>query len=135
MIEGNFIIVELISLAVWLIYRLYNSVKNKKINIAREIVLFSFFIYFLFLLLLTIFKGGYIVLTNPFDSYMYREHGLLGIINILPIKESINTFMHGDVGARNSLRNIIGNILIFMPLGFFIPLLFDKFNNFKKYLR
>ena len=135
MIGSSFIIVALISMALWIIYRLYNVVKNKRINIAREIILFIFFVYFLFLLLLTIFKGGRIEFNNQFNSYMYREHGLLGIINIVPIKETINTFMHSETGMRNSLRNLIGNILVFMPLGFFIPLLFDKFNNLKKVLK
>lgn len=135
MIGSSFIIVALISMALWIIYRLYNVVKNKRINIAREIILFIFFVYFLFLLLLTIFKGGCIEFSNQFNSYMYREHGLLGIINIVPIKETINTFMHSETGMRNSLRNLIGNILVFMPLGFFIPLLFDKFNNLKKVLK
>lgn len=135
MIGSSFIIVALISMALWIIYRLYNVVKNKRINIAREIILFIFFVYFLFLLLLTIFKGGRIEFSNQFNSYMYREHGLLGIINIVPIKETINTFMHSETGMRNSLRNLIGNILVFMPLGFFIPLLFEKFNNLKKVLK
>ena len=135
MIENNFIIISLISMALWIIYRIYNVIKNKKTNIVREIILFIFFVYFLFLLLLTIFKGGRIEFSNQFNSYMYREHGLLGIINVVPIKETINTFMHSETGMRNSLRNLIGNILVFMPLGFFIPLLFDKFNNFKKVLK
>ena len=135
MIGSSFIIVALISMALWIIYRLYNVVKNKRINIAREIILFIFFVYFLFLLLLTIFKVGRIEFSNQFNSFMYREHGLLGIINIVPIKETINTFMHSETGMRNSLRNLIGNILVFMPLGFFIPLLFDKFNNLKKVLK
>ena len=94
MIGSSFIIVALISMALWIIYRLYNVVKNKRINIAREIILFIFFVYFLFLLLLTIFKVGRIEFSNQFNSFMYREHGLLGIINIVPIKENINTFMH-----------------------------------------
>ena len=135
MIENNFIIISLISMALWIIYRIYNVIKNKKTNIVREIILFIFFVYFLFLLLLTIFKGGRIEFSNQFNSYMYREHGLLGIINVVPIKETINTFMHSETGMRNSLRNLIGNILVFMPLGFFIPLLFDKFNNLKKVLK
>ena len=135
MIENNFIIISLISMALWIIYRIYNVIKNKKTNIVREIILFIFFVYFLFLLLLTIFKGGRIEFSNQFNSFMYREHGLLGIINVVPIKETINTFMHSETGMRNSLRNLIGNILVFMPLGFFIPLLFDKFNNLKKVLK
>lgn len=135
MIENNFIIVSLISVVVWIIYRISISIKNKKINIFREITLLVFFIYFLLLLLLTIFKGGFITLRNPFDSYMYNEYGAIGIINIVPIKETIITLMHSEAGLRNTMTNIIGNIIAFIPLGFFIPLLFDKFNRYKKVLK
>ena len=135
MIENNFIIVSIISIVVWIIYRIVLSIKNRKVNLCREIILFVFFIYFLYLLLLTIFKGGSITIRNPLDTYMYNEYGSIGIINIVPIRETINTFMHSEAGLRNTMRNIIGNIIAFMPLGFFIPLLFDKFNNWKKVLK
>ncbi len=116
MIENNFIIVSLI----WIIFRISIIMKNKKVNICREIVLLLFYIYFLWLLLLTIFKGGSIILRNPFKEYMYNEHGLIGIINIVPIKETIVTFMHSEAGSMNSMRNVIGNIIAFVPLGFFL---------------
>ena len=132
MIENNFIIVSFVSIIIWLIYRIGMSIKNRKVNLGREIILFVFFIYFLCLLLLTIFKGGIITIRNPFNDYMYKEYGLSGIINIVPIKETITTFLHSEAGLRNSVRNVIGNIIAFIPLGFFIPLLFDKFNNYKK---
>lgn len=132
MIENNFITVSLISIVVWILYRVYIFIKNKKVNLFREFALSVFFIYFLLLLLLTIFKGGVITLRNPFNDYMYNEYGVIGIINIVPIKETITTFMHSDAGLRNTIRNIVGNIIAFIPLGFFVPLLFDKFNNYKK---
>lgn len=135
MLENNFIIVSLISIVVWIIYRIYMFIKNKKVNLFREIILLIFFVYFLLLLLLTIFKGGIITLRNPFNDYMYNEYGVVGIINIVPIKETIATFMHSEAGIRNTVRNIIGNIIAFIPLGFFIPLLFDKFNNYKRILK
>lgn len=135
MIENNFIIVSLISIFIWIIFRISIIMKNKKVNICREIVLLLFYIYFLWLLLLTIFKGGFITLRNPFKEYMYNEYGLIGIINIVPIKETIVTFMHSEAGAMNSMRNVIGNIIAFVPLGFFISLLFEKFNNYKKVLK
>lgn len=135
MIENNFIVVSFISIIIWTMYRVSISIKNKKINLFREIVLFLFFVYFLCLLLLTIFKGGMITLRNISNEYMYKEYGLIGIINIIPIKETIATFMHSQAGAMNSIRNIIGNVIAFIPLGFFIPLLFDKFNNYKRILK
>lgn len=135
MIENNFIIVCLVSIVAWIIYRVILRIKNKKFNLYREIVLLIFFIYFLYLLLLTIFKGGSITIRNPFNEYMYKEYGISGIINLIPIKNTIATFMHSEAGVMNSVRNVVGNIIAFMPLGFFIPLLFDKFNNYKKVLK
>ena len=135
MIESNFIIVSIISIVIWIMYRIILKMKNKKVNLCREIIIFIFFIYFLYLLLLTIFKGGMITIRNLSNEYMYREYGLLGIINFVPIKETIATFTHSEAGAMNSIRNIIGNIIAFIPLGFFIPLLFDKFNNYKKVIK
>lgn len=135
MIQNNFIIVSIISIVVWITYRIILKTKNKKVNLCREIVLLVFFIYFLYLLLLTIFKGGAITIRNPFNEYMYKEHGISGIINLIPIKDTIATFMHSEVGVMNSIRNVVGNIIAFIPLGFFIPLLFDKFNNYKKVLK
>ena len=135
MIESNFILVSIISIVIWIMYRIILKIKNKKVNLCREIILFIFFVYFLYLLLLTIFKGGMITIRNLSNEYMYKEYGLFGIINFVPIKETIATFTHSEAGAMNSIRNIIGNIIAFMPLGFFIPLLFDKFNNYKKVIK
>lgn len=38
-------------------------------------------------------------------------------------------FRDANMGVGNALYNVIGNILLFMPLGFFIPLLFHKKNK------
>ena len=135
MTENNFILVSILSIVVWIIYRIILKIKNKEVNLCREIILFIFFVYFLYLLLLTIFKGGMITIRNISNEYIYRQYGLFGIINIVPIKETIETFMHSEAGKMNSIRNIIGNIIAFMPLGFFVPLLFDKFNNYKKVIK
>ena len=135
MIQGNFIIASLISVIVWVICRICKCVKNKKVNIFREFILFVFFIYFLVLLKLTLFKWGIIELTNQFNGYMYRQYGIFGIINIVPFKETINIIADSNISLRNSLINVVGNILVFMPLGFFISMLFEKHNNLKKVLK
>ena len=49
------------------------------------------------------------------------------VINYVPLVETIKMFK--DDGMRFALYNVIGNIILFMPLGFFIPLLFNKKNK------
>lgn len=132
MINSSFLNVMYISVLLWIIYRIFIYIKNKKINLYREISLLLFFIYFLLLLNITIFKSSSISFRNPINSYAYKEYGISGIINFIPLVETIKTIIDGHTPIMNPLRNIFGNILVFMPLGFFIPLLFSKYNNIKR---
>ena len=132
MINSSFLNVMYISVVLWIIYRIFTYTKNKKINLYREISLLLFLLYFLLLLNITIFKGSSISFRNPLNSYVYKKYGISGIINFIPFIETIKTMTDGHTPIMNPLRNIFGNILAFMPLGFFIPLLFSKYNNVKK---
>lgn len=132
MVNSSFLNVMYISVLLWIIYRIFIYIKNKKINLYREISLLLFFIYFLLLLNITIFKSSSISFRNPINSYEYKEYGISGIINFIPFVETIKTITDGYTPIINPLRNIFGNMLAFMPLGFFIPLLFSKYNNIKR---
>lgn len=132
MINSSFLNVMYISVVLWIIYRIFTYTKNKKINLYREISLLLFLLYFLLLLNITIFKASSISFRNPLNSYVYKKYGISGIINFIPFIETIKTMTDGHTPIINPLRNIFGNILAFMPLGFFIPLLFSKYNNVKK---
>lgn len=132
MINSSFLNVMYISVVLWIIYRIFTYTKNKKINLYREISLLLFLLYFLLLLNITIFKASSISFSNPLNSYVYKKYGISGIINFIPFIETIKTMTDGHTPIINPLRNIFGNILAFMPLGFFIPLLFSKYNNVKK---
>ena len=63
---------------------------------------------------------------------MYKIEGLRGLINIIPFKEMIETLSDNSIPIMNPIRNIVGNILIFIPLGFFIPIINP---NFKKIVK
>ncbi len=132
MVNSSFLNVMYISVLLWIIYRIFIYIKNKKINLYREISLLLFFIYFLLLLNITIFKSSSISFRNPINSYEDKEYGISGIINFIPFVETIKTITDGHTPIINPLRNIFGNMLAFMPLGFFIPLLFSKYNNIKR---
>ncbi|MBO3444961.1 VanZ family protein [Clostridium sp. CCUG 7971] len=132
MINASFSIVMILTIIAWGIYRLVLYKRNKKINILRECVLLLFLLYFLVLLLVTVFKYSAISFSNPLDKYVYNKYGVFGIINLIPFKETISTLTDNHVPIMMPIRNIVGNILLFIPLGLMIPILFEKYNKLSK---
>lgn len=122
MIGISFIFADILFTVIWIIFRIRFYIKNKPINKLREVFINLFFIYFLMLVNLTIFKYGELML--DFDTRFY--------INYIPLVETINMFKNDFADIHIALYNIIGNILLFIPLGFFIPLFFNKKNKLSK---
>lgn len=120
-----YLFMGLILIGVWIIYRIIN-LKNEKSSIHRRIIINIFFTYFLAVIYFTFFKDGRleISITNFGNKY----------VNIIPLRETIKMFIDDHMGIKNALYNVVGNILLFVPLGFFIPMLFKKLNNAKKIL-
>ena len=90
-------------------------------------------IWYLPILMFSIYLGCVLTITFfplPISKEvisLMREQNYLSN-NFIPFK-SILHLLKGDFNII--LKNIFGNILLFVPLGFFIPLLFEKFKNFK----
>lgn len=59
-------------------------------------------------------------------------------INLIPFKtiyEYIHsTFVTADISERGFITNIFGNLAAFASFAFFLPLLFNKINTFKKFI-
>ncbi|WP_347708025.1 VanZ family protein [Clostridium sp. D43t1_170807_H7] len=53
-------------------------------------------------------------------------------INYIPFVETIKMFRNDFADIHIALYNVIGNILLFIPLGFCIPLFFNKKNKLSK---
>ena len=122
MIGISYIYFLILSLILWFIYRFISHEKHNKINILREVFINFFFIYFLVVIYFTFFKGGILHLDLQMRSYA----------NIIPLLETIKMFQDNFMGIGNSLYNVIGNILLFIPFGFAIPLLFKNHNKLFK---
>jgi glycopeptide antibiotics resistance protein len=80
-----------------------------------------FILYLLFLTYLTLLDHFY------GREFVHRS------INIIPFK-TINQFLTSSYNQNIVVTNILGNILAFMPMGFLLPLVFKKLDNFKKVL-
>ena len=119
MITIPYICIVAILIVIWVIYRIIVLIKSKEKNILREVVINIFFIYFLILINLTICKMNMLQI-----SFQHKFH-----VNYMPFIETINMFKDDFMGIGNAIYNVVGNILLFVPLGFFIPLLFKKKNK------
>ena len=122
MIGISFIFAAILLTVIWVMFRVRYYIKNKSINKLREVFINLFFIYFLILVNLTIFKFEELIIN--FDTRFY--------INYIPFVETIKMFRNDFADIHIALYNVIGNILLFIPLGFCIPLFFNKKNKLSK---
>lgn len=103
-----------------------NKVERKN-NKAKYILYIIFIIYILMLFKIVLFKyTSFSEILKGNLSFNFRS------ANLIPFK-TISDFM--EMKDRNLLRafaNIFGNIGVFAPIGYLLPLLFNKFNKVKK---
>lgn len=121
MINISFLFVAFIMIIIWTGYRVIVH-RRFDISLIREIALNIFFLYFLAMVSFTIFKNGHLMMN--FDNYGYA--------NLIPFKETLKMFTDDFGSTRRALYNVFGNILLFVPLGFFIPLFYEKYNSLLK---
>lgn len=121
-----------VTLPVWIIFRVYNTkhrkAKGLQNSYRHELTANLLFIYLLYLAQMTVFplsmgipferKYNFV----PFRTIMMFIPGLLehGLINDLQ-----------DSRLTASAINIIGNIVVFIPVGLIVPLMGDKHKRFK----
>jgi glycopeptide antibiotics resistance protein len=111
---------SLILLAIpWIIYRVVVLAVKKQLSLKIELIKALFYFSVIFIYSLTLFPF-------PFYAYLHMEKGG---VNLTPFATIYGFLTH--LNYMVALRNIVGNILLFMPLGFSIPLRF-KVNKFWK---
>ena len=112
------------AIAIFLIWFLFRFIHimfiKKRFEIKSEIVHVLYFISVMGIIGLTIFP--IMVINNPED---YTEFYVRN--NYIPFS-SINDLLEHDY-YMVPLRNIIGNILLFMPFGFILTLKFKRMNS------
>lgn len=119
------------------------SIKIVKYGYDKKILKINLIIYFLVYIIM-IFN------LTLFDE-LYGRQGLTAVnwnikllkeyfnnsLNFIPfhtIKLYINGYNNGIVSYHTFFENIFGNLLAFMPFAFFIPLIFKKINNYRKFI-
>lgn len=122
MFEVSYIYIAILLIVIWSVYRVIVLKNSKEKNTLREVLINLFFIYLLILINLTICKMGFLRIDFNMNFY----------INYIPFIETINMLKDNFMGIGNTLYNVIGNILLFVPIGIAIPLLFRESNKLGK---
>ncbi|NDI35782.1 VanZ family protein [Chengkuizengella sediminis] len=97
----------------WIVYRTIVFAFKKPFSIKTEFIKALFYFSIIFIYCLTIFPF-------PFYVYPYEKGNAFQLMNLIPFASIYGSLTHFYYMVP--LRNIGGNILLFMPLGFAIPL-------------
>ncbi len=108
-------------LIVFLIYRISCYLKKRKFNIYQEIGVWILFFYLVVVASVTLFKHGVFEFPIQVDTLKWR-------INLIPLVETIKMLTDGWV-VGYSWYQVLANILVFIPLGFLLPILFKQFRQ------
>ncbi|MCR5539708.1 MAG: VanZ family protein [Ruminococcus sp.] len=126
MIYIPFIPTEIVFAAVWVIIRAVLALKNKKLHIKRELMLLLMYVNLAVLLRITFFPmqtNNGRVLPLEFDT-----------ANIFPLRINIIPFVNilDYIDPADILLNIPGNVMMFIPSGIILPILYKRLNSFWK---
>lgn len=105
------------ALIIFLIY------KFKKNFSFEYLIICSIFYFYLITLIEILFFPIY---TSIVPNYIFKFD-----INLVPLNTVLEMY---KFGMLNFLKQIVGNVIIFIPFGFLLPLLFTKYDKFKKIL-
>lgn len=86
--------------------------------------LFWFYITILFMVVVVKFRGSFMELSNTIASVKANRIDGLWNINLIPLRSIGPQLTH--INEWWALKNILGNIIVFMPFGFLFPLAYPR---------
>lgn len=96
----------------------------------RRVIKAILILLFIFYLILLTQK---ILFKYPLESVLSGGHeNILWTSNFIPFKTIIEYLFLSDLSLTIRLQNLLGNLIGFIPLGLFLPLLSSKFRHFKR---
>ncbi|WP_301244330.1 VanZ family protein [Sporosarcina highlanderae] len=125
------------------IYLLIRSIiikrRKRPVNKLHEVLLALFILYLVGLASQTIIPKWSIGVDGStgkfyFDVYIFNR---MSSVNLIPFRTIMNYFQaneHVSGWSSVSLVNLLGNMFVFSPIGFFIPLLWRRMDSFKAIL-
>lgn len=124
-----FILGAIVIILISVIYYFVNLNKNNHLNLKQLLLKTLFAIYIIGVISITILP--------IYIPDIFAPESRVLLFNIIPfhsISELILSAGEGGVYISIAFSNILGNLLIFVPLGFALPIIFKKINNLPKTL-
>ncbi|CAN5513817.1 hypothetical protein BH11BAC3_BH11BAC3_39450 [soil metagenome] len=126
-----FLVICLFVLPVWIIVRIAISIigyKNsgKLLNTKKELLLLLFVTYLTSVLCLTLTPASLTHFNNP-NQLRFNYIPFVKLYKDICYMFKISYYEATEI----VLENLLGNILLFMPMSIFIPLLFPKYESLK----
>ena len=126
MIELSFKKVEALYTLLYILFRLIVWIKDKKIDYKKECLMLLMYINIAVILRFTLFPMSRI--DGKIQPLIFDKE------NIFPLNINLEVFVHINDFVDNSKMwmNVIGNILMFVPTGIILPIIFKRLNNIFK---
>jgi len=96
-------------------------------------IVFWIYIFAVFVIVVVKFQGSLYGLTNKISSVRSDREAGFWNYNIVPLK-SISPYLK-NITYGYALKNILGNIIPFVPFGFLLPIAYIKYRKFLKVMR
>lgn len=112
--------------------------RKRRVNSSREVLLVVFTLYVIGLASQTIiphWQASIVTRAGVFD-FSFQMTNELASVNLIPFQTLhlyftlVNDYI--DDWGSVSLINLIGNVILFSPIGFFVPYLWKTFRSFKR---
>ncbi len=117
----NETLVFTVIIAAWVVYRLARNLILRQFNPAREVLLSLAFIYGCLVFKVTFFPIAISLYAfDPYDS------------NLVPLVRTLHLIQYGSL--LTVMRNIVGNLVLLAPFGFFLPIFFRPVHRVWKML-
>jgi len=120
-----------LGIVLWIILRssiLFRRLRRKRVQAFREIFINIFAFYLILIISLTLFPMSII-----WEGVIREYHSN---INLIPFLDILNYFQHTDFSfafkAKFLAKNLLGNLLLLVPIGILIPTLWIRMRDFKK---
>ncbi|MFZ7120025.1 MAG: VanZ family protein [Eubacteriaceae bacterium] len=108
--------------------------EQKKYKLIKILIYMLFFFYILLLLSILFFRGMRVY--NFSNRNSFNLHIQLNA-NFVPFKTIFNYiyyFLNDTINKNIIIENLLGNLLLFAPMGIFLPCLFSRLKSYKKFI-
>jgi len=116
----------IISIPVYVFFLLF--LMWKKFNIKKIVISTLFYFYIVSVIAVTIFPIA-IQWLDEIGKYAWNNNNFIPLVSILDI------LFNNSLGFIIKIKQIIGNIVLFIPMGFLIPIIWKSKSSFKRALQ